>query len=158
MTLVNDAIAASIAALPVSSAGTASGYGVDVLCFDDITPQVDETDPSKLTSLQQDCYHRLIQAKGENPDDLDAGIGLDGYLSQGMTDADTTRLEGDIVAEFKKDDRVADVTATVALNRLVTPATLTVSIVVTPADPDLVSFKLILSVTPENVFLLDVAE
>ena len=131
---------------------TASGYGVDLVCIDDFTPNLDETDPTTLASLAQDNYHRIITDRGTLPDDLDYGLGLFGYLSQGITDADIVRLQGDTETELKKDDRNAEISATATLSTTV-PVTLSLSVVCTPQNPNDVPFTLIIAVDSGGVFL-----
>ena len=134
-------------ALPVA----ASGFGRDLVCFDDFTPGLDETDPTTDASLAQDNYHRLITAPGTLPDDLDYGKDLLGYLSQGTAPSDILLIQGDIETELLKDDRNAEVSATVTAGG--NPLTLSVKVVCTPADPDTEAFTLIINVDNSGVFL-----
>lgn len=61
------------------------------------------TDP--LEVLGQDLYHRLVELYGSNPDDVDRGVGIVDALSGIVDNRD---LAGEIRADFKKDDRVAE--------------------------------------------------
>ena len=67
------------------------------------------TDPAE--ELYQDLVHRIITPPGQNIDDPDNGLGIDGLLSG--SNADLISLGPRIEAELRKDDRVADVRALV---------------------------------------------
>jgi len=74
----------------------------EIDCFDDIALLGGElTDP--LDELAQDLYHRLIETPGSNPDDPDAGLGIEDALS-GVGGG--TALGHRIEAELQKDSRV----------------------------------------------------
>jgi hypothetical protein len=81
---------------------------MDIVCWDDLDLYGAELDDPQA-ELAQDLYHRLIEPRGSNLDDPDRGIGLDDALS-GTYDPDLPRR---IETEFRKDDRVAAVVATV---------------------------------------------
>lgn len=66
------------------------------------------TDPLEI--LDQDLYHRLVEVYGSNPDDADRGVGIVDALS-GVEGRD---LASEIRADSLKDDRVAEVRATVS--------------------------------------------
>jgi hypothetical protein len=81
---------------------------LDVLCFNDLDIFATEiTDP--LEQLGQDNYHRLIEAPGSNPDDLNRGFGIEERLSGVLDPAIGPGIE----AELRKDTRNATVTAQV---------------------------------------------
>lgn len=73
----------------------------DLVCFDDLDINAAEmTDP--VAELEQDFYHRLIEAPGSNPDDPLRGLGL----LERLSDVVDPNLAGEIDAEGKKDDRI----------------------------------------------------
>ncbi len=82
----------------------------DLVCVVDLDPFGRET-TSDLESLIQDLFHLLVELPGSNPDDPDAGVGVDLYLS-GTADRFAT-LTGQIEAQFGRDDRVDSVSASV---------------------------------------------
>lgn len=133
---------------------TADGYGRDLLCVDDLDPRAKETDPNSLESLSQDLYHRVSTARGQMPDDADYGIDLVGLLHRPTTQTELLAMAGEVSAECRKDDRVSDVETTVTFDSLT--ETLTVTIEVTPKDPDLAIFKLIVVVTDGATLLQEI--
>lgn len=87
---------------------------MDGLCLDDIDLFGAELD-DPLAELAQDLYHRLIEAPGSNLDDPARGYGLEGRLSAaGTGQSEATAIEHGIEAEFRKDDRVLDVRASLS--------------------------------------------
>jgi hypothetical protein len=143
--VVRDAIDAEIASLVrLVRVPTASGFGVDLACIDDLDPRLSEVDPATTAGLAQDCYHRITTPRGSVPDSPDYGIDLRSYLSKPTTQRNLLAMAADIVSEIRKDDRVADALADVTATD---PKTLAVVVRVTPADPDLLPFTLILAVT-----------
>lgn len=81
----------------------------DLVCLDDVDPFAAETE-DELEILWQDLYHRLLEDYGSNPDDPDRGCGLANALNAPF-DPNVGRT---IEADFRKDDRVLGVQATVA--------------------------------------------
>lgn len=65
---------------------------------------------SALEELEQDVYHRLIERKGSNLDDINRGCAVDEWLSTSTTsEVAKARIEADI----RQDDRVQAVTVTI---------------------------------------------
>lgn len=81
---------------------------MDLVAFDDLNSFGLET-TSPIQELEQDLYHRLIERPGANLDDPDRGLGVEDALSGAIDRTLGARIE----AEFRKDERVADVRATV---------------------------------------------
>jgi hypothetical protein len=127
----------------VSTPEAPFGYGSDLVCFDDMTENADETDPESTESLQQDSYHRVTTERGSVPDDPDFGIHLARYANKPCTRADLRDLESTIVNELEKDERVDSVVATVAQPSL---STLRIVIRVTPLDSKKNAFTLTIAV------------
>lgn len=131
----------------------ALGYGVDLAFLDDITPDAAELAPDSAEGIGQDLYHRLSTRRGGLPpgDDKDYGFDLVGALHKGHTAKELTLLAAQIKAECLKDDRVAELTVTV------TPSgggrTLGVRLIVTPEDPAVGVFSLVLAVSDGGVLL-----
>lgn len=141
------ALVQSTAAVPV-----ASGYGVDLVCFDDLTTALDETNTETTQSLAQDNYHRLSTPAGSLPDDLDYGKDIAGYLSKGTGLLELLGIEGDVETELRKDDRNAEVSAAVLVRTLL-PCVLQLTVSITPANPDLEPFKLIIALAKTGAVL-----
>ena len=52
----------------------------DAVCVDDLDPNGNET-TSDAQALAQDVYHVLLEVVGSNLDDLNRGLGVEGYAS-----------------------------------------------------------------------------
>jgi hypothetical protein len=155
--IVRDTIAAELAKVQqiVRTPTAATGYGVDLICTDDLTDRLDETDPDTIESLAQDLYHRITTPRGTLPDDPDYGEDVRAYLSQGMTQRDLLSMAGRIASECEKDDRVVKVEVTVIAPDL---KTLNITIRVDPELPNLKPFVLIVVVTSGSALLEAILE
>lgn len=142
---VRDAIAAAIAELPkLATTPSTTRYGIDLVCVDDVDTRLSETSDDKLESLAQDLYHRVTTPRGALIDDPDYGDDVTAYLSGDAQPGDLISIEGRLASECRKDDRVDRIVVTVTAPE---PNTLHVELFVTPNDPDITSFTLILAVT-----------
>lgn len=133
---------------------TADGYGRDLVCIDDLDPRAKETDPNSLETLAQDLYHRVSTSRGQMPDDPDYGIDLIEFLHRPTTTTELLAMAGVVSGECRKDDRVSDVETTVTFDSKTD--SLSVSIDVTPKDPDLAIFKLIIVVIDGATLLQEI--
>lgn len=140
---IRDFIASEIAALePVEiTPDSASGYGVDLWCEDDLDENLKEVEGIEL--LGQALYHML--SADDLPDAASYGKDLRRMLHRATSPQELTTMKGEITVVLQKDDRVDSVA--VDLSYSYSTKTLTVSIRVTPADPDAVDFTLIITVT-----------
>ncbi len=86
---------------------------VDLVCELDLDPYGRET-TSDLQSLIQDIFHVLKELPGSNPDDPDAGVGVDTYLS-GTVDQ-FKGLAGTIEHQVNRDSRVNGCSCTLTPN------------------------------------------
>ncbi len=154
MTIVADVIAAEIAALTrVTLAPEGElGYGRDLSCVTDLTADAAEVEPDDPIAVAQACTRRLITPRGSVPDAPDYGLDLRGYCNRGVTASDLSALSGQITSELRKDDRVADAAAVVSTTTA-QDATLSVRVLITPADPATDDFAFTLSVTDSDVLL-----
>lgn len=121
------------------------GYGVDLVCVDDLTPQMRETNPNSVESISQDLYHRMTTFRGGVGDDDDYGIDIVGMLHVGATAKVLRGVAGQIANELRKEDRVTDIAVTVAPDS--TGEAWTIKVAVTPLDPLLQPFTLIVAVS-----------
>lgn len=153
--LVRDAIASGLAALtPAATTPTASGYGIDLVCFDDIDPRMAETDPADLASLAQDCYHRITTTRGTIPDAPDFGVNVIEFLHRGTTPQELAAMGGQCESEIAKDDRVDAVTVTLDVG--IAAKSLAITVDVTPVDTAIGPFTLIVSVTDGAALLKEI--
>jgi hypothetical protein len=127
-------------------------YGRDLVCIDDLTTTLEETDPASNASLAQDIYHRITTERGSLVDDPDFGEDVRGYLSLATTERELLAIGGRLETEILKDDRVALVTVEVTGDT----TQLDITISVTPNDPALATFRMILAVTSAEALLQEI--
>lgn len=133
---------------------TASGWGVDLVCITDLDPALAVTDPESTATLAQAAFHRISTRRGTLPDDPDFGIDVLAFLHAPKTPQDLLAVGGQVSTELQKDDRFSDVLATATY--AAPTQTLTLSIRITPADPDLNTFTLIMAVTEGATLLKEI--
>lgn len=132
--------------------GNALGYGTDLSCVSDCTASFDELDPFTPLGIAQSCIRRLTCPRGGCPDEHDYGLYLPGYVNRGVEQSELRELNGDIVGELRKDDRIADLTVKLSYDATLSKV-LQCSILITPEDPALNSFTFTISVTDADVLL-----
>jgi hypothetical protein len=125
----------------------ALGYGTDLACVSDLTPNLDEVDPNSVTAIGEAILRRWTCPRGRLLDDLDYGVDVRGFCNQGQTTAQLRELATKLAQEALKDDRVVDVQVTVTY----AAPTLNIAATITPADPALDTFTLTFSVTSAEV-------
>lgn len=155
---VRDAIAAELALLERRRAVPTApfGFGHDLYCDDDFTPDMREVDglADPTLALALAIRRRLDCPRGALPEDLDYGIDLRAFLNRGTPAQDIRVLAGRIRAEVQKDDRVERVTVTVTPSS--TGTSLGIALQVVPFDPALGDFRLILAVSSAQVLLEEI--
>lgn len=151
--IVRDTLAAEIAKLTRQSSTPVPplGYGVDLVCGTELDPYLTETDPNSTQSLAQDSFHRIVTARLSLIDDPSYGIDIRAALSKPQSPQQIQSWTGQIASELRRDDRVADVTVTMAFEL---PANYTITILIVPADPKLISFTLVVSVVDGEAILV----
>jgi hypothetical protein len=151
--IVRDTLAAEIAKLTRQSSTPVPplGYGVDLVCGTELDPYLAETDPNTIQSLAQDSFHRIVTARLSLIDDPSYGIDIRAALSKPQSPQQIESWTGQIASELRRDDRVADVTVTMAFEL---PANYTITILIVPADPKLTDFALIVSVVEGEALLV----
>lgn len=153
--LVRDLLASGLVGIvPLATTPAATGFGRDLVCIDDLDPRGSETDPSSLNSLAQDLYHRLATARGQMPDDPDYGLDLVELLHRPGTQTELLAMAGAVTAEMRKDDRVTDAETTLTL----VGNSMTVAVAITPKDPTIAIFTLIVSVTDGATLLQEIIQ
>ena len=135
------------------------GYGRDIDCESDMTETAAETsDPVKV--LAQVAFHALTTTKGMLPGDTAEekgwGLNLLDMIGQDAGRNNARDWSISIRTELLKDERFSDAQATVASTGTVNDPAFDVSISLTPADYTLAPFRLVLAVTPLDVFLVTV--
>lgn len=159
--IVRDAVAADLAALTrvVPSPTGALGYGSDLaMTVDGIDIDADmlERLGSDPLVLAEALVRRLDCPRGALPDDPDYGLDVRGYLNRGTTTAEIRGLSSAVHAEVTKDDRVG--TARVVVDPSLDGSSLAITIQITPADPSLEPFELVLAVTTAAVLIEEIRQ
>lgn len=118
MTIVDDFIAAEIAALSAEVAKPVEpfGYGRDLSCVTDVDEYLNEVDPFSLRALGEALARRLTTPHGTLFDDPDYGLDLRAALNRGTTPEALRALEAAIRNEAAKDDRVSEASASVSVS------------------------------------------
>jgi len=152
MTLLHDFIAAQLALLPVVDrvAPQALGYGTDLSCVTDITPDAAEVDPMTPRAIGESLARRYISPRTSVLDDNAYGLDLRARLNTGQTQASLTGLRSQIRVEALKDDRVSDADVTLTFP---SRSAMSVVIAVTPHASD-DEFSLTFFVTADGVQLV----
>ena len=127
------------------------GYGIDLVCVNDITPDAAELDPDGTFGIAQDLYHRLITGRGFLIDDPDYGYDLLGLLHAAIAQKDLAMAAAQITGECSKDDRVAVAVTTITPENV--GKLLRIRIEVTPEDPAVKPFSMIIAVTDGQTLL-----
>lgn len=158
--VVLDAIAAEVAKLTrVVDAPTGPlGYGADLACSEDLTESMEEVGGLTTRVLAEAILRRLDTPRGTLPDvrgtdlrDWNYGIDLRSYLNRATTDDEIRGLASNIRSELTKDDRIATVVVTVTPSP--TGSSLAIDLLVTPVDPSVGIFALVLAVTSASVLI-----
>ena len=150
--VVRDFIAAELATFTkIASTPTTTNYGIDLVCVSDLDPKLAETRDDTIESLAQDLFHRVTTERGTIIDDPDFGEDVLSYASRAIEPKDYASIAGRLASECRKDDRVSRVVVEVTQPN--GPGSLYVLIDVTPADPRLVTFRLIIPVTDGEALL-----
>lgn len=131
----------------------AVGYGVDLVCRDDLTAGLSEWPADSREGIAQALIHRLGVDRDMTViryDDPNYGFQLLGLLHRGTRTQDIAQMEGDIADECQKDDRVASVVVDGSIS-LGPPVSLSFKVQVTPVNPDVGVFTFVVSVGPDGV-------
>jgi hypothetical protein len=131
----------------------ALGYGRDLSCVADVTPDLAEVDPFSRLGIGEAAIRRLTTPRGGLPDDPDYGFDLRAYCNRGSTVQDLRDLAGLTRSELTKDDRIEEARVSVSM-----PARgeLTVAVRLTPADPAVEPFDLTFTVTGGGAVLEEI--
>jgi len=150
--IVLDAIALDLATLSreVATPTGALEYGTDISCVLDADANLTEVDPFSPVGIGQALLRRLITPRGTLPDDRDYGLDVRAYCNRGVPVNELRDVGGAIRLEITKDDRIADATVSVTTPG---PNELSIAIRVTPEDPALTPFTLVIAATSQALTL-----
>lgn len=126
-------------------------YGRDLSCVYDCDEQLTEVDPQSSDAIVEALIRRLITSRGSLVDDENYGLDIRSYLSKGMTPRQLQQVQDDVRVECLKDERVEDISVTVTTANTSAGLTMTLSLSVTPADPEIKAFNFVFAVTDKGV-------
>lgn len=115
------------------------GFGSDLSCLTDLTPDALELDGADVRLLGEAAIRRLTTTRGMLADDPDYGIDVRTYMNRGTTVRELRDLASVVTSELRKDDRFDDIDVQVSQPSLVE---LAFRIRITPADERLHAFTL----------------
>lgn len=150
--IVQDAFAALLAQIPepVITPDTQLGYGRDLSCVTDCTDAFEETDPASPRGIAEGLARRFITPRGGlGNDDPDYGYDLTGLLHAGLTADNLRTLQSKLIGEGRKDERIERLSIRLSL----ATGVLSVSCRITPRDPQLEPFSMVLQVTSAKVLI-----
>ena len=157
--VLRDALAAGLATLSrvVAVPSAPLGYGVDLSCASDLTPDMAEVDPMSPTGIGQSTFRRWDCQRGALPPDgrdaRDYGRDIRGMLNRGTTDADLNATTSALGQEALKDDRISTIKVGATPSGNATRPKIEVAATITPADPTLEPFALVLAVDGPDVVI-----
>lgn len=154
---MNDTFAAAMAvqlseltAVPVPALGE-PGYGRDLDCVSDCSDDFREIGPDTPLIIIQALARRYQTPNGSLIEDRDYGCDLCGSLHVGMTQAELRKLHTAAVGEALKDERIE--TASIRISFKSETNTLTLAALITPRDPRLEPFPMVLTITEAAVLI-----
>jgi hypothetical protein len=154
--IVRQSIATAVAELErlVQTPTVALGYGRDLSCVTDVSPDLAEVDPMSIRALAEAQARRLSTRRGSLPDDDDYGLDLRAYVNRATTPTELASLQIAIRGEALKDDRFSDAAPAVTY----VAGVLDVELMLTPVDATLGEFSMTLAVTSADVVLRAVSQ
>jgi len=130
------------------------GYGVELSCSRDLTPDMLEVDPFSYEGIAEAVLRRWDTPRGSNLDDLDYGENISSMLNAPHTRQSVLAKAGSLRAEAEKDDRVDDCVVTLTPNS--NGSVIRISAAITPADPDLTEFTLVAALDSAGLLLEEI--
>jgi hypothetical protein len=150
MSVLSDIADMTAELLPVEDAPTAPlGFGRDLSCVSDVTPDFAEVGPTTALGIAQAAVRRLTTPRGQLIDDENYGLDVRAFANRGMTELELRDLSGQVRVELAKDDRVESADAQVLQER----SSLSISVQLTPVDPNTRAFSFTIAVTSTQVLL-----
>lgn len=139
---------------PFAPTGSNSPLGYDTSCTDSLRTGIFA---SGIRLLGEACYRRLITPRGMlqgGEAEADYGLDLLNLIGSVNTINDAASLEGQIIAELQKDERVQTASAVVVVDTSGPTIALTITISVQSA---IGPFTMVLAVSQVTVALLGIA-
>jgi len=126
------------------------GWGRDLSCVAELSPTLAEVDPWTVRAIGEAAIRRLTTPHGTLVDAPDYGLDVRSFCNRGVTPLDLAELGGRARLELLDDDRIDEALVTVTAP---SPGLLNVNARLTPADPRLRPFALVLAVTSASVLV-----
>lgn len=127
------------------------GYGRDLSCVTDLTPNCDEVDPNSFQGIGEHAFRMLTADRDSIPDAPGRGYNVAKLLNAGMTTRDRRAQEGFIRAEVSQDDRIAELEVDCSIRG----REVEVKIHITPENPAVKAFDLILVVAENGTAMIE---
>lgn len=124
------------------------GYGTDLSCTSDLTPDMAETDPNSLQGLAEMLVRWLTTDRGSVADAPERGFNIRRLIGKGMTPDDIRSAQAQICNEATEDDRIDSAACNLEVVNL---TAINIRLRCKPKDPKLGGFALVLGVTTDNV-------
>lgn len=129
------------------------GYGSDLSCTTDCTPDYAEVDPLSKRALGEALFRRLTTRRGSVLDDANLGTDTRQYLHRGVTARDMQTYRDEIVGECSKDDRVESSDCT--MQYIVATRNLRFALTVHAVDSSIGVFTLTFAVAEDGAALIE---
>lgn len=161
MTAMFDEIKAELAANLTPAVGfqveTDLGYGRDLSCGLSDTPDLREVDPHTPEGIGQSLFRFLLSVRETIPDAPGRGLGVQGWVSAGVTYNQLRAYGGMVRGEADQDDRIDSAVCKVTIEgSRETPALRFETLITPKADLGLDEFKLIVTVPQSGEAFLEI--
>lgn len=160
MTLFDD-IRAELAAQLTPAVGVPPlesdlGYGRDLFCTTSVTDDLREVDPFSAEGIAQTLFRFLLSVRETTPDAPGRGLGVQGWVSAGVT-FNQLRAYGSMVrGEADQDDRIESTEVDVTLEGSRVAPSLRIVIRITPRVIGLQPFAMVVTVPQSGLALLEI--
>lgn len=157
--LVRSTIADGLAALTRLRATPVEpfGYGTDISCDSDVSPTLEMVDPFSTLGIAQAVIRRWGTPRGGLPPDgkdaQDYGEDVRSWCNTGVTERDLRAKRSKLESEALKESTIAAIEAPITMTRTGAQVEITIDAVITPKDPNLASFPLVLAVTSADIVI-----
>lgn len=131
------------------------GYGRDLFCATSVTDDLREVDPLSPLGIAQTLFRFLLSVRETIPDAPGRGLGVQGWVSAGVTFNQLRAYGGMVRGEADQDDRIADTEVDVTLEGSRVAPALRFHIRITPKVLGLDPFACIILVPQSGEALLE---
>lgn len=132
------------------------GYGRDLFCVRSVTDDLREVDPQSPEGIGQTVFRLLLSVRETIPDAPGRGLGVQGWVSAGVTFTQLRAYGGMCIGEIDQDDRIASSTVDVKLEGSREVPALRFEIRITPQNPALAPFAMVITVPESGAALLEI--